>query len=551
MQFLKGIFLPEKIKNYYLFPSRVVGIEITKNEIFATVLYSSGTTITIESFVTQELPQAETFQQRVQLGLELLVQIIGAQKVNIAVDSSHVFFKRLHLPFSDYEKLKMVINFEIQPLLPFASSDAAIDFIITHTSASEGSDLFVTAAQKTPLVDQAQIINTAGLRSNIYVPDMVALYLLFKQLPESAITQAVVLLDFGAHQTRLAYIFDGQLLFIRTLAKGFVDIARATAKHLGNNNTGTIIEHLHRFGFERNSDFATEQSLKQHMDAFMKEVAFTFASFTAQTITASHIKKIILSGEGSLFKGIESCITKELTITCEKFKYNELLHTKHIALKQTQGTIPETHGISLATALAPFVAPEYNLLPEFIQASEANRTTYSLIISCILAIALLSTLTVSNYLQTRSFSNQAEETATELVETLKNIPGVTETEEEADNTIEDRLELLLNRARTRISEREKLVNEFSTRNRQSFLQYLYEFAQLDRSALGLTIEELSITQDRIIFKGNVKTFAAATTLRQALRDSEFFGPPTPAAELDKTVFNVQIPIISGKTRSRT
>ena len=52
----------------------------------------------------------------------------------------------------------MVVNFEVEPLLPFATDDAVIDFIITKQNVAEkSSELLVTAVQKQYITQHLQL----------------------------------------------------------------------------------------------------------------------------------------------------------------------------------------------------------------------------------------------------------------------------------------------------------------------------------------------------------------------------------------------------------
>lgn len=542
---IKTVFLPERIGNYFLFSTHITAIEAQKDHLVITRLTASGSTLEVHSCFKKELPSAETHDQQIVLALTQIADQLSGSTLVFAFESSHLFFKRLRLPFTQHEKLKMVLRFEIQPLLPFASNDAAIDCIATSQSP-DGTDLFVAAAQKTAIAQSVNLFAQAGLHLSVVAPDGICLYALFKAYYNSEQPQTIVLIDISQHDTRLLYTYDKQLLFIRTLPKGFVDIIKSTAK-AHNANPQTIMDHLMRFGLERTSDYQIETELRSQFERYVRDLSFTLTSFTTQSTThVPAINKILLSGEGALIKGIDTSMTHHLHIATERLKCHDLLMANNVTIQKSV-TLDDSYAISLGAAILPFTQPEFNLAPEARAQEQATRTLTTLITSAVLSVCIMMTVIGSLYQQSRSFNAQAEETASELIEALTKISGVVESEEEAEATVDDRVQNLLSKANTRIKEREKLVNEFSNANKQSLLQYLYEFAQLDRNTLGLTIEELTISPERVLFKGNVKTFAAATALRQALRDSEFFAEPTPSAELDKTSFTVQIPILRKKS----
>ena len=148
-QFIKEIFLPEKIKSYYLFPKTVVGIEINKTHIIATKTRINGTTSTIELVIEEAIPEetSEENLEKTSPALQSIFSKIGKyDEIHTILPSSVAVFKELKLPFSSREKISMVVGFEIEPLLPFALRDAVIDFIITKEIPEEkSSEIIITA----------------------------------------------------------------------------------------------------------------------------------------------------------------------------------------------------------------------------------------------------------------------------------------------------------------------------------------------------------------------------------------------------------------------
>lgn len=555
MNIIKNVFIPERYKNYYLFPTRIVGLDITKTDIFASQIYLKGNKVTLEKFITQPIEvSGESSQERTVSALkELFSHVDSYDSLNITIPSSVAIFKTLRLPFTDYEKIKMVVAYEIEPLLPFPISEAIIDFIIIKKNETEkNAEVFVAAVQQQQINEIVALFESAQLRPNVITIDILALYWIYQQFPNFEMVNSgkgVVLLDFGPVETRLAYLYDGKISLIRTLPKGFFDIAKMVSKEL-NITTNQALEHILRFGLERNSDYTIENSIKNNMKSFLQELSFTLASFSQQVKTiAEPISRIILLGQGASIKGLEQFITSQIHIACEQIKTNELLHNQKIDIKQKNGGIPSEQLISLGAALTSIQEQPFNLLPEQFDTSDRSALIKHLIIVISMVAIIVISLFISTYIQTSSFNSEIYESSVEIIEELKTIQGVSETAEAEEEDMPERVSKLITQAELKVTEKEKVAADFSTINRESFLTYLYEFSKLDRDELGLTIAELNITQDRIVFKGSVKNTAAATTLRQALREAPMFGAPVPSAELDKTSFSVQIPIKHTKKRT--
>ena len=101
-----------------------------------------------------------------------------------SLSSSLAIFKELKLPFLTYDKIKMVVQYEIEPLLPFAANDAVIDFIIPKAHPQEGSsEILVAAVQNQHIVSHLQLFQAAGIDPEIIFIDLFVLYELYKKMP--------------------------------------------------------------------------------------------------------------------------------------------------------------------------------------------------------------------------------------------------------------------------------------------------------------------------------------------------------------------------------
>jgi len=219
---IKNIFLPEKIGDYYLFSKRVVGVDIGKTHVSAALLYMRGRAIRIERCIEEKIENgsAATHDERIVGALKIIFEQLGSyDAVYTTLSSSLVVFKELKLPFISHEKIEMVVNFEVEPLLPFSLQDAVIDFIITKKIPEEkSSEILVAAVQKKHIVHCLEIFGQAKILVDKIVVDLFAFYSLYKRVPAyRQLAGSIVLIDFGLQSTRIVYLFDGQLRLIRTL----------------------------------------------------------------------------------------------------------------------------------------------------------------------------------------------------------------------------------------------------------------------------------------------------------------------------------------------
>jgi len=146
---IKEIFLPRYIQGYYLFATRVVGIDIGKTHISATQVYFKGRSTTIEKYieVPLEVDTGADYHERITAALKIaLAQLDSYDYVYSAIASSYAIFKELRVPFTTYETIKKVVQYEVEPMLPFAVQSATIDFVITKKNSEQSSSEIVVSA---------------------------------------------------------------------------------------------------------------------------------------------------------------------------------------------------------------------------------------------------------------------------------------------------------------------------------------------------------------------------------------------------------------------
>ncbi len=86
------------------------------------------------------------------------------------------------------------------------------------------------------------LFEAAGVQPEQVTIDLFALYGLYRMIPAYAQQKGgIVLLEIEAQSTRMAYIYDGQLRFIRTLSKGLLGSSTPCKR---NNCTSLSKKHL-------------------------------------------------------------------------------------------------------------------------------------------------------------------------------------------------------------------------------------------------------------------------------------------------------------------
>ncbi len=515
---IRNLFLPDRVKGYYLFGTRIIGFDIGKTAVKATQIYCKGREIIIEKCFEAPIQAGNApneYQERASAAIKIILEQAHYDIIVSSLASSQAIFKELKLPFVGIDTIKKVIGFEVEPLLPFSLNDAVIDCIITKENVAENSsEVLVGAVQNQYMAQHLALFEAAGIQPEQVTIDLFALYGLYKMIPAYAQQKGgVVLLEIEGQSTRMAYIYDGQLRFIRTLAKGLLDQARSVsgALHISEQEA---FEHIIRYGLESAHNEGYIGAIKQAFTASFNDVMFTLQSFVSQAKPIQSINKIIIFGTSASIKGLPELITDLSHIKCEIFHVNGLIHNGFgISAKSA---IPQANIVSLATALPNTSTSSFNLRKREFALSQAQQFMRQFIIALALASFIIGSLLAMAVWQTRKLKREAyqseQEVITALKEKIKKIPDDV-------NGLDDTLEA----AKAEVTREEKMWSAFSSAAHPHFLEYLLELTnRIDKASLGFDLERLTITQDTITLKAQVKGFDELIVLERDLKESKLF-----------------------------
>ena len=511
---IQDIFLPEKIGAYYIFSQRIVGIDITKTHIHATVITARGSIISIEQCISEPLNgDKSNHTERVIETLTKVMQQVGkVTQINVSLPSSAVVFKEMRLPFTEYDKINMVIRFEVEPLLPFVAQDAVIDFIITDTNQEQqGAQVLVAATQKQTIAEQLSLFEQANIDPSKITVDMFCLYGLYTQIPTyQSIEGTVILLDIDVQSTRILSIHNKQLRIISTLPYGIHNVAKNTSRAI-DMTPQQIMDHLIRFGLEKSDPADLVQALKNSLTDSFNKIQFALNSMLTQ-LNETTVTKVILLGIGAEIKGMVPFAQDKLQFPCELFEIQNLTQNKQYKIN-SKANITQAGLISVATAVPSTITKHFNLRRGQFEQSKSVLLLKQLITSGVLLLILFASLITHSIIQSKRLHNEIQTSQNEAVEELKNrFPEIPEDEDDLDDAIES--------AKTALAQEESIWLAFSSQTRASFLEYLLELStRINKQELGFVPEQITITdgtKGEITLKAKVRDFPALKKLEKAL-----------------------------------
>jgi Tfp pilus assembly PilM family ATPase len=517
-QFIKEIFLPEKIRNSYLFTKTIVGIEINKTSIIATKTRLKGITSTIELTIEEKIAEnvsEENFSPTSPTLTSIFSKIGSYDEIHTTLPSSLVVFKELKLPFLTREKIAMVIGFEIEPLLPFSLRDAVIDFIITRQIPEEkSSEILVTAVQKQHIIEHIELFRAVGLEPTVITIDMIALYGLYKQVPAyNQLNGGTVIIDINPYSTCVTLMINTQLKTIRTLPKGIISIAKTAAQEL-QKTPAEIMEHLLRFGLEATDLASYTPAIEKAVTEWWDSINFTLTSFTAQLLNRQPVSKIIFLGEGSIIKGLIPFVTQKSGIACELFNAETIGEDKTFVVHNSNAITP-LNIVSVSAALPLPTTVDYNLNKQEFSAPDNRLLIKQLVVLIVLTLTLFATLVTDYTIQVKKLNKEINSSQHEALTALQGAFKDLEDVSSLDDAIADADEELRKQKETWLA--------FSGPSRISFLECLRELtSKIDRRSLGFSIDQIIIAEGELTLKAQVRDHDALKILERDLAQSELF-----------------------------
>jgi type IV pilus assembly protein PilM len=509
------IFIPRQLGSYFVIPQRILGIDINRRFVHAAQISCAGNRIIIEKLMEEpiETDQNVPYPERVASAIKRIIKRADKfDEIRTPLNSTGIVFKQLTFPFTDYEKIKMVVPYEIESSLPFALNDAIVDVIIISTDEQKKSATVLAAAtQKSVVQETLSYFQLAGVDPQTITIDVFDIYGLYTMIPSLvSLTGSVVLLDVGQYMTRILLIIDGQLRLVRTVPKGVVTIARSMATTL-NMQPAQALEELMRFGFEKHDGAEYYQSVITGSLDFWQTIQLTLQSFSSQ-IATGQIDHIILMGSGSEIAGMRQYASNFLKQQITLFDPHALLNNKAITIKQGQ-RIEQDAIHSLAAALPNPITGSVNFRQAEFASPRANIFAQQFITASLLTLMILAGLIGYTWWQLSSATKRVKGSAQEVVRTLQDLQ-LTEAFD---------LQRAESEAAEKVQREEELWFAFSRQTRFSFLKALQDLSTaIDREAIGLKLRKLVITPNSLQFEGEVKDFNALKVLERELRESNLF-----------------------------
>lgn len=479
-----NIFLPDQIRSYYLFTKRIVAITITKNKILASICKIHGNKRVIEQLIEQYIDQSPemSLEYRIIEALKSLKPRLGLYNTLIGVyQSSNIIFKDITLPFSELDKVKAILPFEIEPLLPFTIDSAVIDSVITDQNKETGqSNVLVLASTKQLLEDYINLFESANLTLDKITVSSLEIYNFFSEIPEyKKIQGSIALINLGESETDILIFDNHKLKFIRTINRGI-----------------------------------NSQNLTQIFQA----IDFTISSYI-KSEASSNITAVLCGAEIDTILNISNLAKDNLSMNIHIMDIKSIMYNDHISSKAT--SISNTFLPSLAASLLLPNTFNFNLQQIKSNQKEVGLINKQIITGIILTILPLLSLSVFGFFHVKNLKTSISKEEELAISNLKKhfkLPARINKLAEANKA-----------ARTELNKQETANHNLSEENRYALLRYLSQITKcLNLKETRLDISRLDIipstdinTENIVKLYGSVPDYEYLNKLQAQLECPEF------------------------------
>lgn len=494
---IKELFLPAKIGSHRLYAQQILAISIQNQTITCVQVNAKRGKTIIEKIVQNNIsPGSEKdYKQRVAQAIKNTLMQMSSKYdlIRIAVPSSLIIFKELEVPFKNIHKIKMVLDYEIESMLPFPIDESISDFIITKKGDKHAktSQILTATIRKSDLKEILDIYELAGISPTNITIDLFAIYSLYQQIEEyKNIPGFCVIMDIDLNSTQIALLQDGSLKLSRTIPVGIETIAQQIAKET-NRNKNQVLTDLTVLGIQNKTEEQYDKSLKKNIASFFNEIQFTLNSFGLKLQQETNINKILLSGPYSNIKNLSHYSSEFLHIPSEIFSCAKILNDSQFKNKTKKPPQDwNKYTVALGTALPSIEQENFDLRRKEFELKRENLIKKQITTALLISIIMFITIFIIGYMQIGSLSNKIQQLEKRETTRLKKLFPK---EEKLSANI--KFPQLIRKAEDILRSKEEMWAAFD-KDKLDPLILLQEITNIiDKRRFDITIDAISINQE--------------------------------------------------------
>jgi Tfp pilus assembly PilM family ATPase len=509
---IRNIFLPETVGSYHLLTQRIVACQVTKSHVKIALVKAFGKKRVIEKILEKSIessssnPAQDVVERTVETIKTLLSQIGKFDVLYTVLPANLVVYKDLTVPFSDLNKIKLILPFEIEPLLPFSLVDASLDCIVTD-SQKDFSNIFAVAIKKDKLSENLLVFEKAKDFSTKVTVDALELFSLYKFVnPQKK--ENLIILHMDQHSMCADVIIGGQIKSVRSVPKGIIELYSVIGQSL-------------EFATKITKDSKDSSDNFIQAKDFFSDIKILIDANFSRLPQGANFNKILLMGAGVEIKGLNDLIEKVFSIPCVTFGVSDLVPLSQTISFKGNISLANDSIVSIASALALETTHDFNLNRAYVETDEQKTIFKQLVVAGTLSVLILGAFLFNWFYSARKFNNEIKESEAQIISVLKKefstIP-------KSAVGVDD----IIRRSEAAGKEEKNIWFWMSPERKFAFLHYLQELStRVDVEGLKLTLTKLILdsdksTGDTMTIEAEVSDYDSLRKFREILVQTKLF-----------------------------
>ena len=316
-------------------PKTTVGLEVGSTGVKLVELIHRGEECQLKNLGLSQFPlhrEGTDYIREEALVVHLIKGLIQKYKVNkkrvvTSVGGKSVIIRRIRVPQMKLQELDQALKWEAEEYIPYPINEVTFGFHILEKNLSESENgeisLILVGARNEIIQSHLKVIRQAGISPAIIDVNPFALFNVFDHIG-SKDKEGTALLEIGHQNTDLVISEKDSPFLVRNIEFGGYQITQGIRDEF--NNSYIEAEKLKKsYGLVKGEDEVPRESeesakvdriIRKSLDNLVNEIARSFEYYTSNREGAL-VKKIILSGGGSLLKNIDKFLAEQLGIPVE------------------------------------------------------------------------------------------------------------------------------------------------------------------------------------------------------------------------------------------
>ena len=479
-------------------PQTILGLDVGQSTIKAVLFTRNGLT-------GGRVLAAETVNINTCGGIEPALKILAENKsfqnasCCICLPTTDIMFRQVSLPFSDDNKIRKTLPFELEPLLPFAVSEIVADYLKVHAGG-----LLVAATTKKAIQDWITLVESK--LGEVSAIDVSAAGLTAAMLTKKDVKAGGVLLDIGASSTTAVFYENGAIVQLRSLAIGGHLMTAALAADMSGEISSAELAKI-------SADYsAAGTKVAALCSRFCLELKNTVEFMKLNGILQNNLAAITLTGGGSLFLPLKKELASYFALPAETL---DLARFKQIEIEGNlrEKYSPQIMNNALAAALRIFNGKSsFNFRQGEFAAKNVLINLKGQARRAAVVAGIIILLAIVNLFLGYSIQSQRQSNIKKQISQIfkKNLP-------EAQAMVDPVQQL-----KTKLAENKKTFGIYEGARDIPVVDLLKEISSLIATSNNTVITDFSYENSAVLIKGQASNVDDASAIKNELAHSKYF-----------------------------